>query len=319
MLVLGLDDFTMRERCPLCSAPLGQLLATETMFARWEAFPAADVSLSPAVDRIRRVYRCPTCGLWYFNCVPRPGTIQSILDQPALVQRWRGPDRPGFQRTRLALRTYFPAGGSILDIGANNGEFLDTLPKGWDKAALEPMQATAASIKNTKLYVGYLEDVALPESQFDCICAFDVAEHLNDPQIALERLSMGVKLGGLVILETGTSDAKMARLLRGGWYYLNFLEHFQVFNAHSLRFALERLGLSILDVQQVQHRSVPRSIQLRSLTSLGIYCTLTGCGRTAGLWRFINGRVRSSLPGAPPSSLGIDRDHIFIVARKVHE
>lgn len=312
---LPLSEFVVRETCPACHAAPGRVVSGRTGFTVAEEFPRGRVAPSEEVLARRRLLCCGGCGLWYFDLVPSPELVMHLLDQPGLVERWdQGVDRPAFQRARAVLAKRAP--GRILDVGAHSGGFLDTLPAGWRKTALEPMQSSSEGIEETRVVNGFLEEVELGAEVYDAISAFDVFEHLSDPDLAVERIARALVPGGIAIVETGSADALAARLLRGGWYYLNFLEHFQAFGRRSLGSLFRRHGLEVTAARRVYHSPVRLPLRLRSLGSASVFALVSRFGSQPRHWHALNRLVRPGHVGMPPSTIGVEPDHLFMVARK---
>lgn len=240
-----------------------------------------------------------------------------LLDHPGLVERWdRDMDRPGFRRAREVLAQRARGAGEILDVGAHAGGFLDTLPDTWRKTAVEPMKASADEIGRVRVLNGFLEEVELGSGVYDCISAFDVFEHLSDPDVAVSRIAAALVPGGMTIIETGSSDSLAARALGGGWYYLNFLEHFQAFGRRSLTALLRRHGLEPVLVRKVFHSEVGFPIRVRSFGSASVFAVVSRFGREPARWHALNRRIRPGNVAMPPNTIGLEPDHIFMVARK---
>jgi SAM-dependent methyltransferase len=312
---LPLSEFVVRQECPACHATAGRVVSTRTGFSMAEQFPRGRVVPSEEVLERRRLLSCRECGLWYFDLVASPELVMHLLDQPGLVERWdQGVDRPAFQRARAVLARRAP--GRILDVGAHSGGFLDTLPDGWSRTALEPMQSSSGGIEGTRVLNGFLEQVDLGVEDYDAISAFDVFEHLSDPDLAVGRIARALVPGGVAIVETGCVDALAARVLRGGWYYINFLEHFQAFSRRSLEGLFRRHGLEVATARRVFHSPVGLPLRLRSLGSASVFALVSRFGSDPRHWHALNRMVRPGHVGMPPSTIGVEPDHLFMVARK---
>ena len=315
---LGLSEFVPRRRCPACHGPDTSTLARDTVFARFERFPAGSVSISTDVEAARRLLVCSMCGLWFFSLVPTVETVSRLLDRPGLPARWSAAVQRGtFGRAHRALASYLPVPGRILDVGAHAGGFLSTLGPEWDKTAIEPMASSADEIVGTDVLRVFLEDAELPPASFDCISAFDTLEHLHDPERGIGQLAGALRAGGILMLETGTSDATAARRLRAGWYYVNYLEHHQVFNRRAITFLLEHQGFEVLELHRVFHKTFPMRTKARSLAHCAMFYGLTLGGRWSRLWRTATNLTPLTPQASPPYTTILEPDHMFVVARKV--
>jgi SAM-dependent methyltransferase len=79
--------------------------------------------------------------------------------------------------------------------------------------------------------------------EFDVLHSSDTIEHLPDPVGALRYYLPTCKPGGLVVNSTPNYDSILARILQ-----LKPTEHVILFNAKSLGYLLDKLGLENLDV-----------------------------------------------------------------------
>ncbi len=314
-MILSIDQFTYRESCPACHCHRRRVLSHKTAFRLAEPFPGGTVQLGPDVTQVRKLYECGECTLWYYDYIPSPSLITALLDRPELADRWRTDDRLTFKRARSMITTYLSGSANVLDIGAHYGGFLDMLPQGWKKFALEPMATSASSIKDTIVLHGFLEETELPEATLDCISAFDVFEHLYDPDKAMDHIARALKPGGIAVIETGTSDAQAARYLRAAWYYLSLVEHFQVFNHQSLSLLCARHGLVVRASERVYHTKISFRRKLWVFVYTVLYILITRSGTDAQWWRKISQVLRPTSLSQPPISLGLEKDHLFMVVQ----
>lgn len=313
---LTLPDLVARTACPACASGDFSLIGARTVFPLKESFPGGAVAFAKDVADSRRLLSCDACGLWYYSAVPSVEAIRRILDQPGLSTRWHGTPRAAFARARAALTLRGRTGGAILDIGSHTGGFLDSLSSAWTKFALEPMATASTELSGVTILRGVIEDTDLPTESFDCITAFDVFEHLVSPDDAMARLVRSLRPGGFLMIETGTTDCFAARRLGAGWYYLNHVEHYQAFSRRSLLHLLERHGIRIQQVDRVAHEDTRLGGRGRRLLGLMLFTILTCAGREPRLWQWTMSRIRPSGFATPPSTIDLERDHLFVVGQK---
>jgi hypothetical protein len=67
---------------------------------------------------------------------------------------------------------------------------------------------------------------------------------------------------------------------------------------------------------RVFHKAFPLRSKARGVAHLLMFCGLTLSGRRASLWRKAAGLTRSTSQASPPYTTILERDHIFVVARK---
>lgn len=309
--------FHSRHRCPACEEPQQQTLAKRTGFSVSERFPAGLARLPPEILRVRRLVACAACGLWYYTHVPDVEAVIKLLDEPSAMHL-RGAEcsRQSFGRALAAFDRLAAGRGRVLEIGPGRNGLLSQLPRSCARFAVEPVPAAADKADAEKVYTGPLETLDLPQRYFSCIVALDVFEHFQNPALAMAKAAGALEPGGILLIETGTTDALMARLFRSGWYYLNHLEHFQAFNARALRLLCERNGLAILESSRVTHTRASVRLRTRSLVAVTAFGILTAAGRYSGMWQHVSGRIGRA-DARPPSSISIERDHLFLAAAKL--
>jgi len=107
------------------------------------------------------------------------------------------------QKLGAWVRTYLSGQGrKILDIGCWNGDFLRMLPPNWDKWGVD-FQRHPDLPEEVHFLEADIEESFPPElSNFDCIFAGEIIEHVHATQLFLERCRHVLKPGGLLILTT---------------------------------------------------------------------------------------------------------------------
>ncbi|PIW50927.1 MAG: hypothetical protein COW18_02900 [Zetaproteobacteria bacterium CG12_big_fil_rev_8_21_14_0_65_54_13] len=184
---------------------------------------------------------------------------------------------------------------SILDVGANHGTFLDTLPETWDKYAIEPSKSGQSALKEKGVWILADEIMACPTDQsnkrFELICMFDVLEHLRDPVSALSRMSDLLTPGGLLVLSTGNIDAWSWKLLRGQYWYLDSFQHISFATPKFFRSFCSSHSIKLESIKRISHKEGSWSNTIDDLiTALSFSMRLRG-----GAWRFPN-RLVMSIP-----------------------
>ncbi len=203
-----------------------------------------------------------------------------------------------------------PAGGALLDVGANFGHFAAVARASWQVTALEPSPVAvrwAAAHLNVPVEVGSIDD-AHPEfvGRFNVATMWDVLEHLPDPARALETLRRYLRPHCVLFVTTPDAGSLVARLMRRHWHYLDLVQHVAVFNRGNLTRLLEQAGFRI-----------------RALRHFGrIYRTsyvaerVDYLARSKPLWRVLRAGARPGLRLAP-AHLRINLGDVIGVAAEV--
>lgn len=177
------------------------------------------------------------------------------------------------------IRRLLPSRPSYLDIGCGDGsltikvasiiEALEIYGVDVDESAL----ARAIERGITALKCN-LDEEPLPftNDSFDLITAFEVIEHLNNPQRMLREAFRVLKEGGIIVIETPNVTgcvgrfiadqlkltALTAKALRTGSFLVESREA-NGFDPQSLRLALIKVGFKVLGVYGVPHPPIELS------------------------------------------------------------
>jgi SAM-dependent methyltransferase len=112
-------------------------------------------------------------------------------------------------RNRLliwAVRKYFPAATSLLEIGCGTGYVLTGFRRAWPSLSLAGSDLLTQGLVTAR---SHLRDVSLLqmdarripfEAEFDVIGAFDVLEHIESDEAVLRQLFQAIRSGGGVVL-----------------------------------------------------------------------------------------------------------------------
>ena len=98
------------------------------------------------------------------------------------------------------VRRHAPAGGRIVEVGANDGAFTEILrSQGFEAFGFDPVEADEASAV-AKGFAG-AQGAAAPDGDADAVVAYYVLEHVTDPRTWLAELHGYLKPGGVLIVE----------------------------------------------------------------------------------------------------------------------
>jgi SAM-dependent methyltransferase len=234
--------------------PAGRLPRWDTRQLVHRACPACRAD-QPAPWCVRpdqlTVARCAACGMFYLADIPAAEQIAQFYADYGAFKSYR----PTRFSDRLARRlgaadaqvcqlreTGGLAGCDLLEVGCSHGHFLQLVrAAGARVTGLEPDLASRA-------FAGALGFPLLDElpaaPAFDIVCAFQVLEHLADPDAWVAQVARALRPGGRLLLALpngGESD-------RVGPWWIGFrvdLEHFNYFSAATLSRLLARHGLLV--------------------------------------------------------------------------
>jgi 2-polyprenyl-3-methyl-5-hydroxy-6-metoxy-1,4-benzoquinol methylase len=195
-------------------------------------------------------HRCDDCGLIYISPRPRMADIEKIY---ACGNAYMAPEqhisRAYLKRLHahhaLSLITRYITSGSLLEIGAGAGFFLDEARRqGFEPYAIEPNPTQADFIEN-KLRIPCerqtLSLATFQHQQFDTIFHSDVISHFYDPIDAFRTMYAKLRPGGFLIFETGNFADVTARYL-GAIPSFQYPDHLFFFGKRALTRLLEVTG-----------------------------------------------------------------------------
>jgi SAM-dependent methyltransferase len=112
--------------------------------------------------------------------------------------------------------------GSLLDVGAGTGLFVDaSIRGGWQAIGIET-SAAAVRIAD-RIAAGAVRHARLEdwqsETKFDAVTLWDVLEHVPDPRFTLQKIRNLLHRGGLVGISLPSVASLKARMLGKRWRY----------------------------------------------------------------------------------------------------
>lgn len=261
-------------------------------------------------------YRCPKCSLIFLYPLPSLSSTKTFYSE----EYFRG-KKPGFGYTDYEadkrpmrstflcylsiLKRFAPEQGTLLDVGTSTGYFLKLAKEsGWKALGLEisPYAVKIGQDAGLPITQGTLEESDLPAGSLTAITGWDVFEHLLDPHAFLEKARSLLKSGGLLCINTPTSDSLWARFWGKKWQAILPPEHTMLYNKKNIVLLLKQHGFEILMVSKI-----PKKFTLPYITRM-IY-----------LWRgwpfFL--RLSAALSRSRLRNLSIPlnvRDNVFVLA-----
>jgi 2-polyprenyl-3-methyl-5-hydroxy-6-metoxy-1,4-benzoquinol methylase len=141
-------------------------------------------------------------------------------------------------------------GGSVLDVGCGDGDFIEHAASlGWNAIGIDPDPAAIANCLSRGLDVsqGTLEQFADKERLFDVITLSHVIEHVHNPVALLKACRRLLKPTGQLWLETPNIDSLGHREYMKNWRGLEPPRHLVLFNRQSLGKALFASGFARIE------------------------------------------------------------------------
>ncbi len=205
--------------------------------------------------------KCPSCGLIYIS--PRP-SFSEIIDLyghdnaqiSAETQFAADFSKRLYARHHLRILRSYAKGGSLLEIGAGAGQFLDEARKtGFEPYGIEFNHIQAEHIRNhfsIPCEEKALDVQSFGGEKFDVVYHCDVASHFFDPIAEFDKINAVMKGGGILFFETGNLGEVKDKYYK---YYSTFQypDHLFFFGTENLRTLLAQTGFEIV---KIHHYSV---------------------------------------------------------------
>ena len=156
------------------------------------------------------------------------------------------------EKLRL-IKRYKAEGSNILEIGCGKGDFLNRLPKYFNKYAVEINQKACEYIrkyyKDIIVYDKEIDASFLKDKRnfYDLIVMRQSFEHINNPKIFLNSLAQLLKKDGVLILEVPNQRSLGFRLTKKYWFHLDTPRHLFHYNYQSLQQLLKKCNFKIVN------------------------------------------------------------------------
>jgi 2-polyprenyl-3-methyl-5-hydroxy-6-metoxy-1,4-benzoquinol methylase len=200
------------------------------------------------------IVQCRQCGMIYNNPQPDPDMLLGIykdVADPLYLEESEARERT-FKRSIDQLHQFIQPPGKLLDVGCYTGVFMKIAnTEGWQTQGVE-LSSWAADIAR-KARVGNvfetpLEQLPVPEENFDLITLWDVIEHLTHPKDMLQNINRILKPGGIVAFSTHMVDSLAVRIM--GKRYPFFMEmHLVHFSQETISRMLAEQGFQLLKIK----------------------------------------------------------------------
>jgi 2-polyprenyl-3-methyl-5-hydroxy-6-metoxy-1,4-benzoquinol methylase len=206
------------------------------------------------------VYKCTECGTKYLSVINEndyengfmheSDNILSNLDIGKRLEESKEDDE-----RRCDMVKYICKGKNVLDFGCGFGGFLDNISK---------VSKLCDGVELGKIERKYLEDKGVKvyktidecgEKKYDVITLFHVFEHLNNPQMWLDKIGNYVVEGGHLVIEVPNANDALLSLYECEKFadFTYWSAHLFLYTKKSLSMVIERDGkFDIESAGQVQ-------------------------------------------------------------------
>ncbi|MFA9213484.1 MAG: class I SAM-dependent methyltransferase [Candidatus Methylacidiphilales bacterium] len=235
-----IDNSLFFSNCPLCNSNRIEKVYTLNYSANLY-YSTTQIQLKNTPE----LWCCHQCESSFTqNCVNESDSYQ-LYAQSQSGERWKTAPFEK-EKTKDVVKFFLKqvkSGTTVLDIGANTGEFLDFAKKhGAETIAVEYSEQSRTFLE-AKAHKAFKSITEL-DSKVDIITAFDLVEHVyNLPQFIDDCLDK-LKPNGKLIIFTGDISSWGYKKAKANWWYINFPEHI-VFP--SKKFVSELKGFRLLE------------------------------------------------------------------------
>jgi SAM-dependent methyltransferase len=242
--VMSSQDFESElTDCPLCDS---------AQYVPWLILTDRNTGLPGEFPLVR----CCECGAAYLN--PRPSAASISRFYSETYAPHQAPAAKGsnlscrlkeyglWKRCQVLLR--FQRRGRVLDVGCGMGQFMAAMQqRGWESVGIDQSDRAVTYVKETlglEAYLGQLEDLAMPEAEFDAVTMWDSLEHLHYPKAALREIWRLLRPGGYLLIRVPSLDSLDRRIFKTNWAGFDAPRHLVCFARHTLMRIVSDCGFS---------------------------------------------------------------------------
>lgn len=199
------------------------------------------------------IYKCENCNFAQIAHQPNSLQIKKIYSELHFKhQLYREASAARIENFfRFDMVSRYISNGKLLDAGCGSGDFLEIAKEKFNVSGLD---VSSEAIKHAKvrlpelkkhLHSGMIEDFTKSSFQFDAVCLWDVIEHLNNPQLAIQQLFGMVKKNGILFISTPDFGSLIAKIMKNNWAFMIPPLHTCYFSKRAFQIISEKIGAKI--------------------------------------------------------------------------
>lgn len=233
--------------CPVCgSAAINPLITVKDHSVSKEEFV---------------IWQCGNCSLQFTQDVPNEESIGSYYQSSDYISH-SNTSKGLVNKLYQTVRNYTlnqkanliisktVKRGTILDIGAGIGAFLNTMKqKGWYITGIEPDKGARQQAKN--LFDIQLSEAGvlnqLGEISFDAITLWHVLEHVHQLHAYVERLKSLLKPNGKIFIAVPNYQSLDSSIYKSYWAAYDVPRHLYHFSPKAITILMKEHGLSVIE------------------------------------------------------------------------
>lgn len=235
------EKYFTKVNCPACSKDNRNIEFVKEgfFFRRCKRCNTLYVSPRPQPDRLLKYYK-DSKSIEFFT--------KEILEKTAKIRKEKI-FKPRAEKIIFYINKFNPLKRLFVEIGGGNGLFLEVvkeIPFGFKKYLnIEPSIEGAKLTEKRGFYVinDFVENVR--DLKADCICAFELIEHIFDPFNFLVHIRKLLNKNGIFIISTPNIEGFDLLLLGKNSDNVAAPNHLNYFNPKSIQILLEKAGYTI--------------------------------------------------------------------------
>lgn len=215
------------------------------------------------------IWECKDCTVRFTQDVPDQQSIgnfyksdvyisHSNTDEGILSKLYKKVRNHTLETKSNLIKKYTVNTGTLLDLGAGIGAFLDTMRgKGWDVMGLEPDEgARNQALKYYNLKLSPASELPkLPENSFDAITLWHVLEHVHELHPYLHHLKKLLKPNGKIFIAVPNYTSSDASFYGPYWAAYDVPRHLYHFSPKSIEILIKQHGLSLPTIKPMWYDS----------------------------------------------------------------
>ncbi|GGG20813.1 methyltransferase [Dokdonia pacifica] len=147
-------------------------------------------------------------------------------------------------RKQKLLHSYLPQKGSLLDIGAGTGDFLEyAAAKGWTASGVEPSEKARSLAKQKN--VTLIEELPETSSGYDAITMWHVLEHVYDLKTQIRWIKNNLSREGVLFVAVPNFESYDASYYKTDWAAYDVPRHLYHFSKKSIELLFEEQNMSV--------------------------------------------------------------------------
>lgn len=149
-------------------------------------------------------------------------------------------------KKKVKLISSYVEKGTLLDIGAGTGDFLNQAKKsGWEVTGIEP--SAAARKRAFEKGINLFEvEAEVEDRKFDVITMWHVLEHVPDVEKQIEWIKNHLSTDGVLIVAVPNFNSYDAKYYKNFWAAWDVPRHLHHFSSKSIKTLFEKNGFNLM-------------------------------------------------------------------------